>query len=70
MSDWFMLARTLPSGEPQAALINLDRAQTVEIISETSVTIRFSQNETISLEGQAARDLMAHLMAKAVPKKS
>jgi hypothetical protein len=67
MADWYILATTQSSGEPnQAALLNLDVVQTVEVISPTSVRVRFRENETISLEGQPALDLVQYLMAKGV----
>lgn len=65
--NWFLLARAMGSGELGAtALLNLNCVQTVEIVSDTSIRLRFSETQTISVEGHVALDLVKHLMTKVI----
>jgi hypothetical protein len=65
--NWFPLSRTAETGKPGAtALLNLDLVQSVEIISDRALKLRYSENQTISIEGKIALDLVRYLMTKTV----
>ena len=63
--NWLFFRRPTESGET-TALLNLDLVQSIEIVSQNSLILRFNQNQTISIEGQLALDLVKHLMTRVV----
>ena len=66
-NNWLFLTKTSDSGEAgSTVLLNLDCVQAVEIISNDSLRLRFSETQTITMEGQAALDLVNHLMTRVV----
>jgi len=66
-ANWMFLTRTLESGESgPTGLLNLDCVQIVEIVSSSSLRLRFSETETVTIEGQPALDLVRYLMTKVI----
>ena len=59
---WYLTKPDLP----HPILLNLDRVQAVEIISEQSLRLRFSDTMTMKVEGQQALDIVRHLMSKVI----
>lgn len=63
--NWVLLERPSETGQ-DGAFVNLDLVQSVEIISQNSLKLRFSETQTISIEGPTAVDLVKYLMTKTV----
>jgi hypothetical protein len=61
--NWWFLTKP---DQPHPILLNLDRVQTVEIISEQSLRLRFSDTMTVKVEGQQALGIVKYLMSKAI----
>jgi hypothetical protein len=57
--NWWPLSKT---GTPEgSAFVNLDLVQTVEFVSGGAIRLRFRENETITVEGSEATELLKYL---------
>lgn len=60
--NWWPLSKTgTPDG---SAFLNLDLVQTVEFVSDGTIRVRFSETQTITIEGKDASNLLAYLSTK------
>jgi hypothetical protein len=60
--NWLFLSKT----GRWPILLNLDRIQSIEILSDNSLAVRFGEKDTINLDGIVASEVLACVMERAI----